>query len=183
MILAMAICYVGVHEDNSIPYRDVAMVKPLSKMEILGDTKKDNMFRHTRKIRGPMTLAWELVGEQPTRAGDMFELEAIFTTETYIENISAQLVVPPGVELVKGVKTFDITKLSPDQPQKMRFVLKQTSNRNEQVHLVANGSKGPLRFADSIQFNTFLEPLIKQEKETLLKNSMKEESNLNKVSF
>lgn len=182
MVLAViSLSYVSVQDDVSIPYRQLAMAKPLNKMEVLG--KHDHNFRHTNKLRGPMTLTWSLIGDQPTSAGDIFELEATFVSEVYIESVNAQLVIPPGVELVKGTKNFEVTKLAADEPQKIRFVFKQTSNRNEQVHLVAAAEKPGMRFADSIQFNTLLEPAIKQEKEILLRNSMQEHSDHNKVSF
>ena len=182
MVLAViALSYVSVRDDVSIPYRQLAMVKPLNKMDVLG--KHNHNFRHTNKLRGPMTLTWSLIGDQPTSAGDIFELEATFVSEVYIESVNAQLVVPPGVELVKGSKNFEVSKLAADEPQRIRFVFRQTSNRNEQVHLVASAEKPGMRFADSIQFNTLLEPAIKQEKEILLRNSMQEQGPQNKVSF
>ena len=181
---ATAISYVSVVDDATMPYRDVAMVKPISKIGILKPVHKhDTSHRHTHKLRGPMTVEWNLIGEQPVNKGDTFELEAVFTTTEYLESINAQLVIPPGVELIQGPKNFELTKLSTDAPQKMRFVFKQTSSRNEQIHLVATGAKAGLKFADSTQFNTLLEPAIKQEKETLLRNSLQEESNRNKIHF
>lgn len=183
LILAVAISYVSVLDDVSIPYRQVAMVKPLNKIDVLGH-RHDSLFRHTNKLRGPMTLKWNLIGEQPTTAGDIFELEAIFNSDDYIDTVSAQLVLPPGVELIQGPKTFELSKLGSDGPQKIRFVFKQTSNRNEQIHLVAKGAKPGMQFADTAQFNTLLEPAIRQEKQQLLRNSMQEEAEKqNKLSF
>lgn len=180
----IAIGYVSVVEDATMPYRDIAMVKPISKMEVLKPSHKHGFkASHTHKLRGPMLVQWSLIGDQPTSSGDIFELEAVFTSEEPIETINAQLVVPPGVELIKGQKNFSISHLSSGSPQKMRFVFKQSSSRNEQIHLVANGAKSGMRFAESIQFNTLLEPAIKKEKELLLKNSLKEESAQSKVHF
>lgn len=180
---AMAITYVSVVEDSTMPYRDIAMVRPISKMETLKPIRKHELHKHLHKLRGPMTLQFSLIGEQPVSSGDTFELEATFLTDENIENINAQLVLPPGVQLVKGPKNFEINQLEKSTPQKMRFVFKQNSNRNEQIHLVAKGAKGGFKFSDTIQFNTLLEPVIKKEKETLLKNSMQDDSSLSKVHF
>lgn len=183
VIGAMAISYVSVVEDGTMPYRDIAAVKPISKMEVLKPIHKHELHKHMHKLRGPMTLQWNLIGEQPVNLGDTFELEVTFTTDEYIESVNAQLVIPPGVQLVQGPKNFEISQLATNAPQKMRFVFKQRSSRNEQIHLVATGAKGGLKFSDTIQFNTFLEHAIKKEKETLLKNSMQDDSTLNKVHF
>lgn len=179
---AMAISYVSVVEDATIPNRDIAMVKPISKMETLKPIHKHELHKHIHKLRGPMTLQWSLIGNQPVNSGDTFELEAVFTTDELIENVNAQLVIPPGVQLIQGSKNFEISPLTTHSPHKMRFVFRQNSNRNEQIHLVATGAKGSTKFSDTIQFNTLLEPVIKKEKETLLRNSMQDDS-LNKVHF
>ncbi len=179
----MAISYVSVVEDGTMPYRDIAMVKPISKMDTLKPIHKHELHKHMHKLRGPMSVQWNLIGEQPVASGDTFELEATFTTDEYLETVKAQLVIPPGVQLIQGSKNFEVGQLKTDEPQKIRFVFKQNSTRNEQIHLVATGSKGHIKFSDTTQFNTLLEPVIKKEKETLLRNSMQDDANLDKVHF
>lgn len=181
-VLALAIGYVSIIDDISMPMRQVAMVKPLSKMDVLGN-KKDNLFKHTMKLRGPMTLEWNLIGDQPSSPGDTFELEAVFSTQETIDTINAKLILPAGVQLVTGTQNFTVAHLTAENPQKIRFVFKQASGKNEQIHITATASKPGMRFSDTAQFNTLLEKEITKEKQILLRNSMQEENRLNKVHF
>lgn len=116
--------------------------------------------RHTDKLRGPLFAEVSVVGALPAKAGDVFVLRALISSETALSNVGFKWSLPAGVELVRGDVNSVISRLMVDQPYETSVTLRQVADDNAQVHLLVRGRSGGARFAQSVQFNTLLQSVL-----------------------
>lgn len=158
----VAITYAGKFaSDDATPKRTrgPASIAAMQKEEKLGPFKTVNELRHTEKLRGPLTVHVEMIGNKP-EVGDTYILRGTISSRKPLPEASYQWSVPPGVELVNGSLTGTVTGVSADQPAFVELTLRKLSADNAQVHLMANSISGGARFGDSSQYNTEVESMM-----------------------
>lgn len=133
-------------------------------------------LRRTDKVRGPLETSVELEGSAPEKAGDVFSLRGKIHSDAQLENVDFEWAIPKGVEIVNGSRTGRLAAVSPDQPAEVQITLRSLDLTNHQIHFVTNGRRNGAAFAESVQFNTLLQQLLKDSKEALLKSTALEAS-------
>lgn len=129
-----------------------------------------DILRHTHKIRGPLVVDIELVGERPTQPGDVFVLKGLVTSESAINNVEYKWVVPQGVEVINGQLNSTIAVMSEGKPFETQITLRQVSDMNVRVHLRARSATGTTRFGDTAQFNSMDQVKIEASRKELKKS-------------
>jgi hypothetical protein len=146
-----------------------AMRSPASlKKELL----PGNQFpKHTKKIQGGIESSIELIGAVPEKAGDVFVLKGLVTAASDLRDVEFKWDIPAGLELVNGNVSGTIASLSSKFPAEVQLTLRSRSTENQQVHLMAGAAEEGVRFSDTAQFNTLIQPLIEASKEALAKST------------
>jgi hypothetical protein len=150
------------------------------KEALLGEPKPAGL-KHTHKIRGPLRATVNLASAPIEKIGDVFVLFGSIESSQDLTDVEYKWALPDGVELVNGEATGTISFLNADQPYQVQISLKAKDLDNQQVHLLTAGAKNGIRFADSIQYNTLIDPVVHANKEAMLKSTSKEGAKANSL--
>ena len=172
MAIALASNYA---EENATGRARVPTAVTRSKEQVLGSVEKP-MFRHTAKLQGPLETAIELVGERPERAGDVFVVQGVVTSPETLNDVEYKWSLPNDVELINGERTGRIAVLSEGKTTVVQLTLKSLSGDNHQIHFVTGAARNGSRFAQSVQHNTQMEPVLTIGRKDLQKAQAKQES-------
>jgi hypothetical protein len=162
-----AIALASQHTDVSAGRAPASLVK---KELSLGEAKP-NLPRHTKKIHGPLQSKIELIGAIPEKAGDVFVLKGLVSASQDLRDVEFKWDIPAGLELVNGNLSGTISILSAGLPSEVQVTLRSLTGENYRVHFLAGGTDGGVRFAQSAQYNTLMQPLIEASKEAMLKST------------
>lgn len=139
---------------------------------LLGDTKGLNL-KYTQKIRGPLSANIELIGATPEKTGDVYSLKGFVSSSEELRDVEFKWVLPNGLELVNGVLQGTISILKSDLGSEVQITVRNLEAVNHQVHLIVSGATRGMRFAESVQYNTLLQPVLNASKEELLQSTEK----------
>lgn len=156
MAIALASNYA---EENGAGRTRVPSAVSRTKEQVLGSVEKP-MFRHTAKLAGPLETSIELIGERPERAGDVFVVRGVITSPETLNDVDFKWSLPAGVELINGTQSGRIAVLTENQASSVQLTLKTLTGENHQIHLVTGAARNGSRFAQSVQHNTLLEPVL-----------------------
>jgi len=161
-------------EENS--YLPPAPRTPASlKKELVLGNVESPLHRHTEKIHGPVEANVELLGERPEEAGDVFVLKGTVTSSLALTEVDFKWSLPEGVVLVNGELRGQIATLNAGKPAEITLTLKSLTGENHQVHLIASAHRAGTRFAQSVQYNTLMEPVLEAARKDLKKSTKAEE--------
>lgn len=145
----------------------------------LAFAQKD-LLKHTQKVRGPLAVSVELVGQRPEQPGDVFVLKGVVSSEAALENIEFNWGIPDGVEVVNGQTSSVIAVIGEGKPFETQITLRQISPSNARVTLRVRGHDSETRFGDTAIYHTMdqqrLEAArleLKSTAETYMKDSDK----------
>ena len=145
----------------------------LSKKELLLGEVKTPLLRYTQKIHGPLESRIQLLGAIPEKAGDVFVLKGQVISSQSLRDVEFKWSIPAGLEVVTGTSNGFISILNADQPAEVQITLRTLASENYQVHLITAAANNGVRFAESAQFNTLLQPMLDASKEALLRSTEK----------
>ena len=131
------------------------------------------LFRHTEKTHGPINAAIELVGDRPSKPGDIFVLKALLQSDLPLENVDFKWSLPKGLVVINGETKGRIVALQPGLPVEMQITLKTQTGEDHLVGLMAAASRGGTRFAEAAQYSTLLEPVRAAARQALQKSTAK----------
>jgi len=124
-------------------------------------------IKHTEKLRGPLSVTVYVIGTKPTKAGDVFVLRGTIASRKTLEQTSFTWSLPKSVELVNGATTGILTSINEQQPATIEITLRKLSDDNAQVHLMAQSTRGEIRFGDVAQYNTNFEDMLEHKNAVL----------------
>ncbi len=113
-----------------------------------------SLLRHTQKLKGPLRVQILTDLSQPAEVGDVFELKAEVTSYQNLDQAKLTWQIPPGLEVVTGFKTTQLSNLKAHHPQEVSIFLRKLKDDNLQIHATLTSSLDSAEFADVAQFNT-----------------------------
>lgn len=123
------------------------------KLQKLNSNVSNDSHEHrTSKVSGPLEVELQLVGDAPSKAGDIFEVIGVVKSEQDVNNATLEWVVIPNSEIVIGVQK-QIVNVKAHVPYEVKATLKALNSRDQHVILRAKGSDGSLHFAQSAHYN------------------------------
>lgn len=125
-------------------------------------------LRYTQKIRGPISTKLSVRGNPPSGVGDVFVVVGEILSETSLANVHYEFNLPPEIELINGQVSGEVNNLEANVTHEVVLTVKQLTDGNRQIHLVANSSNQGMMFADSTQLNTLLEEAFRAGTKELL---------------
>lgn len=166
-ISVAAIALVSQHTDT-VNDRAPAMSK---KELLLGDSAQRLGLRHTQKLRGPLESKIEMFGAVPEKAGDVFVLKGSVVSSEELRDVNFKWDIPAGLELINGSSHGTISILKAGIPAEVQLTLRSSNGQNHQVHLLAAAQDKSVRFSDTAQYNTLMQPVVEASKEALAKST------------
>lgn len=113
-----------------------------------------DLLKHTHKVRGPLAVMVELIGQRPEQPGDVFVLKGVVSSEAALENIEFSWGIPEGVEVVNGQTSSVIAVIGEEKPFETQITLRQISPSNARVTLRVRGHDSDTRFGDTAIYHT-----------------------------
>lgn len=151
--------------------RAPASLVTLEKERILGPFKVAPILRHTQKLHGPLSVRIDLASPTPAEIGEVFVLRGSVFSKEDLQNVEFVWSVPPGLEVINGQLNGTLNLVSAAQARELEVTLRKTTTDNVQVHLMVNGSRNDIGFADSAQYNTEVQTMLYGEKKDLDKSN------------
>jgi hypothetical protein len=129
------------------------------------------LFRHTEKIHGPVETQIVPIGAAKAEAGQVFVLKGVISASENLTDVDFKWSIPEGVEVINGALSGRLSQVRAERPAEVELTLKALGDINRQVHLLASGSHGGARFADTAQYNTTLQEEIRSAREALAEST------------
>lgn len=156
----------------------------LSKEALLANNSRLALkFKHTEKLRGPLTTVVSSSSNPPEKAGDVFTLKAEVVSHKDLTYVEGHWIIPKGVEVINGATTVNINDLKAKEPIEIFITLKQVSDRNEQIHFKIRSVDQSRGFSATGQFNSLNQMSIDKSKFLLQQRAAEEMKNSKKTNL
>ena len=139
------------------------------KERTLGNFKVASNVHHTEKLRGPLKVTIERVGERNPVVGEIYAVRGVFASSEDLAHVTYKWSIPEGVELVQGTTAGEVA-VSGTENTVIEISLRKQSADNLQLHLVATAHREGNVFADSAQYNTEVQSLLNSPRGPTVEN-------------
>lgn len=130
---------------------------------------QSHQFRHTEKVKGPLSTNISLVGAVTATPGQAFVLQGTVTSIKEVSHAKVRWILPAGVQLVSGSLEQTIDSVSPTHPFQSQITVEQKDHSNQQIHFVVSGDQPGIHFSSVAQYNTTDEDFLMEQKDLVLK--------------
>ncbi len=169
-LLFVFVASINDNPKNNYTQRQVASVpEPLTKKQ--SQFLKNNLLKRTHKLTIPMVT--HISASKSLIKKDEITLIGHLKSNTRLENIRIQWLLPEGVEMIDGTTTSFVSSTKQGDKFKFKIRVKTNNETNDIIHLVAKVENGNQEYSNSSQYNTRLQSEITEANQALYERAKK----------